>query len=99
MGEEQTGTPQTVKVRAQGGEIQVISDPPGGGVYLTYEEIGPVGQIDKSLGPAGIAAVSDHPAGQTNANSQSWSSAPALIALSELALGGLCPSLPGRQPW
>ena len=26
-------------------------------------------------------------------------SAPALIALSELALGGLCPSLPGRQPW
>ncbi len=26
-------------------------------------------------------------------------SAPALIALSELALGGLCPSLPGRQSW
>jgi transposase len=26
-------------------------------------------------------------------------SAPALIAMSELALGGLCPSLPGRQPW
>jgi hypothetical protein len=26
-------------------------------------------------------------------------SAPALIALSELAIGGLCPSLPGRQTW
>ena len=26
-------------------------------------------------------------------------SAPALIAMSELTLGGLCPSLPGRQPW
>jgi len=26
-------------------------------------------------------------------------SAPALIALSELALGGLCPPLPGRQSW
>jgi transposase len=26
-------------------------------------------------------------------------SAQALIALSELTLGGLCPSLPGRQPW
>src|SRR6266700_381036 len=26
-------------------------------------------------------------------------SAPALIALSELALSGLCPALPGRQPW
>jgi transposase len=26
-------------------------------------------------------------------------SAPALIAMSELTLGGLCPSLPGRQSW
>jgi len=26
-------------------------------------------------------------------------SAPALIALSELTLGGLCPPLPGRQTW
>jgi len=26
-------------------------------------------------------------------------SAHALIALSELTLGGLCPSLPGRHPW
>jgi len=26
-------------------------------------------------------------------------SAPALIAMSELTLGGLCPPLPGRQPW
>ncbi len=26
-------------------------------------------------------------------------SAPALIAMSELTLGGLCPALPGRQPW